>query len=122
MMLGRLHLETFEPHPGAGATPERVSKDMLEETRLAAFEQGYKAGWDDSSAAKEGEQRHLRADIARNLQELSFTWNEARAHVLRSVAPLVEQMCTRVVPEVARAAIGQTVLAELQPLLETVAE
>jgi hypothetical protein len=55
--------------------------DAVEEAKVASFEQGYKAGWDDAVAAQSEDQTRIRADLARNLQSLSFTYQEARSHM-----------------------------------------
>ena len=105
-----------------GAPAARVDAEALEEARLASFEQGYKAGWDDATAAQQDEQTRLRSDVSRNLQELSFTYHEARGHLLKGLAPLFEQICARVVPELAAGAIGGVVQEALQPLAEAAIE
>lgn len=88
----------------------------VEEAKLAAYEQGYRAGWDDAAAAQAEDQSHIRADLARNLQQLSFTWQEARAHMLRAVEPLLEEMVGRVLPETAREMLAPMVLEQVMPL------
>lgn len=112
-MAGRLRLEAFDPP--AAATP--AAEDTAgEEARLQAFEAGYKAGWDDAVAAAEDDQTRMRADLARNLQALAFTYHEARGHVLRSLEPLLREMSSRVLPEIARRALGPMVVEALRPL------
>ncbi|WP_202909519.1 flagellar biosynthesis protein [Alkalilacustris brevis] len=116
-----LRLETFETRPMEGGEIT-LDADALEETRLAAFEQGYQAGWDDAAAAQSEDQETLRADIARNLQALSFTFHDARAHLLKGLTPLVDQICARVVPDVAASAIGAIVRESLQPHIDAAAD
>jgi len=120
-MPGPLRLEKFEEPAPSIAAVDAPEIDATEEARLAAFEQGYKAGWDDAAAAQDEDQRRLSADVGRNLQELSFTYHEARSHLLRGLVPLIHQICERVVPEVARQAVGEIVVAELLPLAEAAA-
>ena len=67
----------------------------VEEAKVASFEQGYSAGWDDAVAAQQGDQGRIRADLARNLQSLSFTFQDARSHVLQSIKPLILEMVNR---------------------------
>lgn len=88
----------------------------VEEAKLAAYEQGYRAGWDDAAAAQAEDQNRIRADLARNLQQLSFTWQEARAHMLKAVEPLLEEMVGRVLPETAREMLAPMVLEQVMPL------
>jgi flagellar assembly protein FliH len=64
----------------------------------------------------------MRTELGRNLQALSFTFHEARTHVLRALAPLLEEMTGRLMPELARASLAPLVLETLMPLAETLAE
>jgi len=116
-----LKLEIFRT--GAdGTAADSAESAAQEELRLAAYDQGYGAGWDDSTAAQADEQRRLQAELARNLQALSFTYHEARGHLIRAIAPLLEDMCTRLLPELAREAIAPVVLDALMPLTEDLAD
>lgn len=116
-----LRLEVFETTTGSGATIV-TSADAMEEVRLAAFEQGYTAGWDDAGAAQSDDQARMRADLARSLQALSFTYIEARGHVLRTIEPLLTAIVGQLLPGVARAALGPFVLETLAPLAATMAD
>lgn len=116
----RLRLESFDVNPG------RVERQLMtagerEDLRLAAFEKGYSAGWDDAVAAQIGEAGRLRTDLARNLQDLSFTYHEARNHVLRAMEPLLRDMVAKVLPAVARSSIAPLALEALKPLAEEMA-
>lgn len=117
-----LELEVFE---AAGATKpqvETIGLDALDEARLASYEQGYTAGWDDSVSAQAEEKGQLAADLAHNLQALSFTYHEARVHVLRALEPLLTELVSQFLPEVAKAALGATVLEALRPFAENAAD
>lgn len=113
-------LEVFDapsvPKPDPGLVTTQVS--VIEEAKLAAYEQGYKAGWDDSAAAASEDQTRIRADLARNLQQLSFTYQEARSHILKAVEPLLEEMVSRLLPETARETLAPLVLEQVMPMAE----
>jgi flagellar assembly protein FliH len=94
----------------------------LEEAHLAAYEQGYTAGWDDATGAASDDQTRIRADLARNLQAMSFTFHEARAHVLRALAPLIEEMTARILPAIARESLAPLVVETVMPLAEQAAD
>ena len=111
-----LQLEVFESAETAKEDSVVLSTEALEEARLAAFEKGYRAGWDDCAAAAEEDQTRLRSDVARSLQTLSFTYEEARAHLLAALAPLLRDMTDRILPEIARDSIGLAVAEALVPL------
>ena len=112
-----LRLEVFE----AGApAPDTVLMEAteLEEARLAAFESGYSAGWEDAVAAQKSDQSTIGADLARNLQALSFTFHEARAHVLHSLQPLLTGMVEKILPDLAKEMLPPLVAETLRPLAE----
>lgn len=112
----RPRLEVFDP-PGDPAPGIVVTEaGALEEARLQAYEQGYTAGWDDAVAAQAADRDRIGADLSRSLQALSFTYHEAREHVLRAIEPLLAEMVGRVVPAAARAALGALVVEALRPL------
>ncbi len=112
-----LRLEEFEL-PAEPLDAADAAQVALEEVRLEAFDTGYRAGWDDAMTAQTEEQNHLRVDLARNLQALSFTYFEARSHVIRALAPLLREMAGRVMPAIAR----QTLPALVAETLEAHAE
>jgi flagellar biosynthesis/type III secretory pathway protein FliH len=117
-----LRLEVFETGADPGADVTVSGSGSSEDDRLAAYEQGYTAGWDDASAAQADEQAVLTATLAHNLQALGFTYHEARVHVLSSLEPLLTDLTTRLLPVVARAALAPVVAEVLMPLAANLAE
>ncbi|MGY6410615.1 MAG: flagellar biosynthesis protein [Alkalilacustris sp.] len=113
-------LETFAqpggPEPFADPDAVVMAEEALEEARLASYEEGFKAGWDDAVAAAEAEGESLRREAMRNLQALSFTFHEARSHLLDGLATLIEAICDRLLPEIARSAVGGHVRDAVLPL------
>jgi len=83
-------------------TPLSITELSLEEERLEAFERGYQAGWDDCAKSQMEESRRITADLAQNLQDLTFTYEEAYASVMQALHPLLEQMTAAVLPRLAR--------------------
>jgi len=121
--MSALRLEIFDTAPALdGSFQPLIEAAAAEEAKVASFEQGYSAGWDDAVAAQQGDQTRIRADLARNLQSLAFTFQEARGHVLRSIRPLILEMVDRLLPEVAREALAPTVLEALTPMAEELSE
>lgn len=116
-------LEIFDSTTAPDGTSRTlVEATAVEEAKVAAFEQGYSAGWDDATAAQQDEQGRIRSDLARNLQSLSFTFQDARSHVLQAIKPLMLEMVDRLLPEVAHEALAPTVLAALQPVADQLAD
>lgn len=118
-----LRLEVFDTVIAADGSPQAmVEVTAVEEAKVTSFEQGYSAGWDDAVAAQQGDQTRIRADLARNLQSLAFTFQDARSHVLQAIRPLILEMTNRLLPEVARESLAPTVLEALTPLAEELAD
>lgn len=118
-----LRLEVFD----TATTPDGTARPLVEataldEAKIASFEQGYSAGWEDASAASQGDQSRIQADLARNLQSLAFTFQDARSHVLQAVRPLILEMVGRLLPEIAREALAPTVLEALMPMADDLAD
>jgi flagellar assembly protein FliH len=120
-MAVRFQLETFDT---AADDTEAVLLNLsdLEEAKLAAFEKGYSAGWEDAVAAQDTEAARLHADLGRSLQELSFTYHEARVHVLHAMEPLLRDMVSKVLPLLGRESLSRIVLEHLLPLAEGLAD
>lgn len=83
-------------------TPLPITDVTLEEERLQSFENGYQAGWDDCARSQSDDARRITADLSQNLQDLTFTYEEAYAAVMQALYPLLEQMIAAVLPRLAR--------------------
>lgn len=118
-----LKLEVFETEAASpGAKTVVLDSMLLEETKLASYDAGYAAGWEDAAAAQSADQTRVRADLARNLQSLGFTFHEARMHVLRALEPLLNEIVGRFLPGLARETLAPIVLDVLMPLAEKMAD
>lgn len=114
-----LKLEVFETEEKTAKSQTVVlDRVALEDEKLAAYDSGYRAGWDDANAAESQDQTRIRADLARNLQSLSFTYHEARTHILKAIEPLMLQVVGRLLPEIARESLAPFVLETLMPMAE----
>lgn len=82
----------------------------------AAFEKGYKAGWEDASAAEAQNQTRISEELSRNIQDFGFTYHEARNHVLKSLENLITELVEKVLPEIAFDSLGLAISQELIPL------
>jgi flagellar biosynthesis/type III secretory pathway protein FliH len=121
--MSALRLEVFDMASASdGSFRPLVEATAVEEAKVASFEQGYSAGWDDAVAAQQGDQTRIRADLARNLQSLAFTFQDARSHVLQAIRPLILEMVDRLLPEIAREALAPTVLEALTPMADELAD
>lgn len=116
-MARQIRLEVFDP----ATTPDTPEDGAQEQVRLAGYEAGYRAGWDDALATQAAEQARALAGIGRNLQALSFSYHDARTHVLRALEPLLTEIAARLLPGIAARTLPHLVAEQLLPLAETAA-
>ena len=95
--------------------------DALEEARLAGFEAGFRAGWDDATAALGEADDGARAAALAKLQEMSFGFHEARSQLLGRLGPMLEALLARILPEIARETLGPAILEALTAPLHAAA-
>jgi flagellar biosynthesis/type III secretory pathway protein FliH len=122
-MMSRIRLEVFPNNDPIN--PDDVviiSKTELEDTRLIAFDKGYAAGWDDAVGAQSDDAARLKSEVARSVQAMAFGFQEARAHLLKSLAPLITAMVGKLLPDVARASLAPMVLDQLMPMAEVLTD
>ncbi|MDA8746701.1 hypothetical protein N9M66_00645 [Litoreibacter sp.] len=85
-----------------------------------SFDSGYRDGWNDAFAEARTQDKKARQDIAGALQELSFTYFEARQHIMGSFRPLLQAMMDGVLPHASKAALIPFVQQEMEALADMV--
>lgn len=115
-MMPPLTLETFTdlPEPEAGS----AHATWADEARLASFDAGYAAGWDDAAAAHANDRAAAEAKATEALQTLGFTYQEARVHVMTALEPLLAEVAAKLLPQIARIALPALVVETILPLAE----
>ena len=116
-----LKLEVFET-PNVPDSPVFLLPEEVEDIRLNAYERGYVAGWDDGGQQTEAEDNQRRTAIARQIEQLSFSYHEARSHVLKAVQPVFEALISTVLPTAAQATIVPLTIEQLLPLAHAAAD
>lgn len=76
-----------------------LDEETLEEHRLAAFEQGYSAGWEDAVKAQEQSRGQISTELARSLEDMSFTYHEATNRMALSLEAMFQSLVNVVLPE-----------------------
>jgi flagellar assembly protein FliH len=110
-------LEDFGSGPDAHTIS--MSDVSLEEQRLQAFENGYKAGWEDAVKAQNLDAARISTDFAANLQDLSFTFQEAQSSLMSALRPLLTGMVASVLPKLAHETLGARVVETLEDMART---
>lgn len=85
-----------------------------------AFDEGYRAGWNDAFSEAKTEDTQAHSDIASALQRLDFTYFEARQHLMGSFRPLLDAMLKSVLPHASKESLVGLVQQELTTLTEMV--
>lgn len=114
-MVHSLRLEVFET-PEVPETPALMLPDQIEELRLAAYERGYLAGWEDAGTREDADAALRRTAIERTVERLDFSYHEARGHVLSALRPLFAEMIATLLPAAVRASLVPMVVDTLMPL------
>ncbi len=91
-------LEDFTLQAGGGKL-HLLDEDALEEQRLASFEQGYSAGWEDALQAQEQGRKQVSAELAKSLEDMSFTYHEAVTRMTLSLEPMFNSLVNAVLPD-----------------------
>ncbi|PYG31063.1 ABC transporter ATP-binding protein [Pelagimonas varians] len=93
-----------------------LDENELEGQKLEAFENGYRAGWDDAIKAQSDDKSRISSAFGQHLQDLSFTYHEAYSQVMNAMTPLLDEMVAALLPEMARATIGHHIVEQLQSM------
>lgn len=116
----RLKLEVFENE----AEPPVVvlNGEDYEDARLAAFEEGYRAGWDDAMASRAEQDADIRSAIAARLADLSGAVADVRVEVVTALRPLLADLVAALLPKIARQALPSQIVDALAPFAELATE
>ncbi len=110
-------LESFDTDgTEQGSNRTEINQVALENERLASFETGYSAGWEDAVKAQADDQTRVSSDLAQNLQDMSFTYHEAVAHLNKSIEPLLQDIVAKVLPQMAKETLGMQIVEQLAEL------
>ena len=115
-------LEDFSVPVKSQGAARLMSDVVIEDQRLASFEQGYTAGWDDAIEAQKNDQSRMTGKLTQNLQDVSFTYHEALAQMLRSVDPIFQAITETILPEVLRETLEPMILEHLSEMTRKHAE
>lgn len=110
--------ESFSVRAASPKQQAEFAEDALEEAKLAAFEAGYQAGWDDAVKAQGSADNKLSEEFLQNMQDLSFTYQEAFSKVSAGMKPMMSEIVTKLLPEMAARSLGAQITEQLHQLLQ----
>lgn len=93
--------------------------DEVDPRNSETFEEGYKAGWEDAQRAMESDKKEISAGLARNLQDLTFTYFEAKSAAISEFEEVLEIILQHALPEIAHETLGLRLAEELRNLAVT---
>lgn len=109
----------FSPYDPDSPEASAIPLERVEDQKLAAFEEGYQAGWTDAEKNHETEQKNIGEELVHILRDLSFTYQEALSRLNRGLKPMFEQMISTLLPQTASAALRAHVIEQLVDLAAT---
>lgn len=111
-----LQLEDFAQPNVAPELAPVADTSALKSVEKQGFDKGYHAGWEDAVNEARSSEQKAQADAAAALQQMDFTYFEARQHVMNSFKPLLEAVMGAVLPTAAQHALVPLVQEELEKL------
>jgi flagellar assembly protein FliH len=117
-----LKLDCFDLGRGTVSSMELLSEEALEDERLQAFDNGYRAGWDDSASAFQDDQRRISGELANNLQDLSFTYHEARNAMVGEMEEILRVMVEQILPSTLTNSLGEMIVRKVTDVASDVSE
>ena len=107
-------LEDFKTTDPAETATLLMSSLELEEQRLAAFEKGYSAGWEDATAADAQGRSHLSAALSQNIEDAVFSYHEALTQMQQALIPVFEAISEQLLPGMIRNGLAPHIVAAMQ--------
>lgn len=95
------------------------------ETDAAAsdiYEKGYQAGWDDAVRASADDQARIGVELGRNLQDLGFTFHEARVQILRSLEQLLTEIASSLLPALIADLAKPILIEQIESIAKDIAD
>ncbi len=105
-------LEDFSVIDSASEPLQLMSEDGLEDLRLASFEQGYTAGWEDAVRAQAEDQTRITGALGRNLEDMAFTYQEALMQMMAAAEPVFRGLVETVLPEALMQSVGEQIVQQ----------
>ncbi len=115
--MNAFRLETFAPF--SGPVPARVdpAARRLEETREAAYRDGFLAGQAMATEDFLADEGRLTSDLVEAIADAQVTNEAARRHVAASLAPALAAMASALAPALADAGLGTEIVRRVERAL-----
>lgn len=111
--------ENFSENSSTDKNAAGMSEDDLEDMRLAAFEKGYVAGWEDAIKNQEKENSRISDGMAQRLEDISFTFYEARSQFSKDSGIILRLLSEKILPETLHRNFAEHLTYEMKSILES---
>jgi hypothetical protein len=91
---------------------QEMSADEIEDLRLASFDQGYTAGWDDAIRVQTEDKARVVSLLSQHLEDFSFTHREALVQMTMAVEPVFRALVEKVLPQAMMEGIGAQIVQQ----------
>ncbi|MEO1650439.1 MAG: hypothetical protein AAFR60_05580 [Pseudomonadota bacterium] len=95
---------------------KRLSDTQIEDLKLAAFEQGFAAGWEDAVKAHAKGKSQSSEGVLEVLRDATFTMHEARRGLIEALSPLFAELSSALLPAMARGGLALHVSEQLKQM------
>ncbi len=95
------------------SVPQQTSENGQSLT-TRQYDLGYQAGWDEALSHAEKTNLMIGAQLARNLQDLTFTFAEARQATISEFDEVVELLVEKILPKIAHETLGLQIIDQLR--------
>jgi flagellar assembly protein FliH len=106
-------LEDFNGARKSGPEVYEFTEEEIEDIRLNAFDEGYRAGWDDGVKAQTAQREFVSEELRSRIQDLSFSYHEASRQMLAGLEPLLQCLVRKVLPEALHESAGPRLVETL---------
>ena len=121
-MASRLILESFDaqvsspspPGPAQGIPPVGSTAMEADARAAAAYEKGFRAGWDDCLVASDQDQTRIAEAFGRRLGEVTLSIEETRTALLSEIEPLFEDILQKILPVMVQKSFLPKLLEEIR--------
>ena len=124
-MSGRFVLESFDAPQtvelaSMPAAPAAAHSDDIDAKISAAYEKGFRAGWDDCASAGTRDQTKIAEAFGRRLGEVSLSVEDMRKALLSEIEPLFEDILQKILPLTVQKSFLPRLLEEIRAAAEDI--
>lgn len=106
----------------AGADLTATAQAETDAAASDIYEKGYQAGWDDAVRASADDQARIGVELGRNLQDLGFTFHEARVQILRSLEQLLTEIASSLLPALIADLAKPILIEQIESIAKDIAD